>query len=97
MRVIQFTQAGLHFLGKIKKGRELRCEGLYSGPRDAVVDYIQKANVEERGVEFGKESRAKFRIGGLGEIEDREVGEGFGEAGMVLGRCITVHGWVHRV
>lgn len=52
MRAIEFTQAGLHFWGKIKKGGELRCEGLYSGLKNAVFDYIQKANVEERGVEL---------------------------------------------
>lgn len=93
MRAIEFTQAGLHFLGKIEKGRELRCESLYSGCGNAVVDYIQKADVEERGVELGEESRAEFGVGGMREIEDRKVGKGFGEAGGVFGRCNTGHDW----
>ena len=75
MRAIDFTQASLHFWGKREQVRELRCECINSGCGDAVIDYIQKANVEERGVELGEESGAEVWVQGVGEIEDGEVRE----------------------
>ena len=38
---------------------------------------VQEADTKERGVELGEESGAEVWVEGVGEIEDREVREGF--------------------
>ena len=56
-----------------------------------MIDKIQKADIEERGVELGEESGAEVWVEGVRKIEDGEVRERGWRGRRFFRRWISVH------